>query len=217
MTESQWLACRETRPMLEYLRSRVSERRLRLFGVACCRRVWSRFARPESRRAVEVAERFADGLASEDERAQAASAARGIDDFDLDFHRAAWRCSILHHDFAHNAVMIAAITASDVGEEQAAQTDLLRELFGNPFRAPKIETGWLQFKDGAALKLARRIHQERCFDVLPILADALEEAGCQDPSLLGHCRDDSEHLPGCWLVELLLEAGLHLEPPDRLH
>jgi hypothetical protein len=76
MTEAEWLACDEPRPMLDFLRDKASDRRYRLFGLACCRRVWRSLLNEGSRAAVEVAERFAEGEASEEERAEAEDAAR---------------------------------------------------------------------------------------------------------------------------------------------
>src|SRR5262249_13859570 len=64
--------------------------------------------------------------------------------------------------------------------EQAQQARLLRELFGNPFRPPSIGPAWLAWNDGTAVKVAQGIYDVRAFERLPVLADALEEAGCTD-------------------------------------
>src|SRR5262245_16772230 len=68
MTEAEWLICIDPHTMLELVRNTASERKLRLFAVACCRRVWHLLIHEASRKAVEVGERFADGWASEEER-----------------------------------------------------------------------------------------------------------------------------------------------------
>ena len=75
MTEAEWLACADPKPMLEFLRDKASDRKLRLFAVACCRRVWHLLTSEGSRHSVEAAERQADGLAREEEVAAARFAA----------------------------------------------------------------------------------------------------------------------------------------------
>jgi hypothetical protein len=88
--------------------------------------------------------------------------------------------------------------------ERAAQTLLLREVFPNPFRPMQIDRAWLSWNDGTIPKLAQAIYDERRFADLPILGDALEEAGCTDADILAHCRGGGEHVRGCWVVDLLL-------------
>ncbi len=86
-------------------------------------------------------------------------------------------------------------------DERASQADLVRDIFGNPFRSVGIELEWLT---DTVLALARGIYADRAFDRMPILADALQDAGCDDEDILGHCREPREHARGCWVVDLLL-------------
>jgi hypothetical protein len=89
--------------------------------------------------------------------------------------------------------------------ESAAQAALVRNLFGNPFRpAPFPDPSWLAWKDGAVVKLAQGIYEDRAFDRLPALADALEEGGCTNAEILAHCREPGEHARGCGVVDPLL-------------
>ena len=74
---------------------------------------------------------------------------------------------------------------------------------GNPFRTTPIDAAWLGWNDGAVVKLAQGIYAGRAFDRLPILADALEDAGCSAADLLDHCRRPGPHVRGCWVVDLL--------------
>jgi hypothetical protein len=91
--------------------------------------------------------------------------------------------------------------------ERRAQCDLLRDVFGNPFRPPAVQHAWLRWNDGTIPRLARAIYDDRAFNRLGILADALEDAGCTDVAILKHCRQPAEHVRGCWLVDLLLQQG----------
>jgi hypothetical protein len=84
--------------------------------------------------------------------------------------------------------------------ERAAQTDLVRCLVGNPFREVAVDPSWLT---STVVALARGIDVDRAYDRLPILADALEDAGCADANVLSHCRGAHAHTKGCWVIELL--------------
>jgi len=84
------------------------------------------------------------------------------------------------------------------------QGRLLHELFGNPFRLPAIAADWRRWEGGTVMRLAQTIYEEKAFGDLPILADALEEAGCADVLLLGHLRQPGAHGRGCWAVDALL-------------
>jgi hypothetical protein len=84
--------------------------------------------------------------------------------------------------------------------ERAAQADLLREIVGNPFWRCEADPRWLT---STVLDLARLIHREARFELLPILADALMDVGCDDDRLLLHCRGSGPHVRGCWVVDLV--------------
>src|SRR5947209_6645422 len=88
--------------------------------------------------------------------------------------------------------------------EERIQAGLLRDIFGNPFRQPTApEPAILAWNDKTVTRIAQAIYQDRAFDRLPVLADALLEAGCDDEELLAHCRGDAPHATGCWVVDLL--------------
>jgi hypothetical protein len=89
----------------------------------------------------------------------------------------------------------------------AAQCRLLREIVGNPFRPVRVNPAWLCWGDGIVRQLAWGVYEEGVFERLPILGDALEEAGCTDRSLLDHCREPGPHVRGCWIVDLVLDKS----------
>jgi hypothetical protein len=231
MTEAEWLACLDSRIMLEFLRSKASDRKLRLFAVACCRRYWDLLRDEGSRTAVLVAERFADGLATREElegaREEANWTAGGGDGFgperccmDLDDrpYDSAAAANVIEATFdVLESRKIAADLAglprsqwvkSHAGltnerwvDERRAVADLIRDIFGNPFRPTTIDLAWL---NSNVLDLARTIYEERAFDRMPELADALEAAGGHEADILGHCRQAGPHVRGCWVVDVVL-------------
>jgi hypothetical protein len=96
-------------------------------------------------------------------------------------------------------------------EELAAQALLLRDIFGNPFRPITLHPAVLTWNDATVVRLAQAAYEERHMPEgtldngrLAVLADALEEAGCNDADILSHCRSGGEHVRGCWVVDLLL-------------
>src|SRR5262249_28116970 len=97
--------------------------------------------------------------------------------------------------------------AASLREEGQAQAALVRDIFGNPFRPVALDRSWLSGNGAAVVELAQAIYDERAFEQLPALADALEEAGCTDPQILQHCRETGGHVLGCWAVDLLLWKG----------
>ncbi|HJT77061.1 MAG TPA: hypothetical protein VJ739_07635 [Gemmataceae bacterium] len=216
MTEVEWNDCKKIGMMYRWLRHRASDRKLRLFGCACCRRLWQLIPAPESRECVEVSERFADGLTGLDALRETRDRAKAvIEPARISYYRARYG-SPREAQAAKAAWMVAtAATKTPFGEsaleislalpkESRAQCELIREIFGNPFRPVTINPGWLSWSDNTVRRLAEAIYDERALDRLPILADALEEAGCADAALLDHCRGPGPHVRGCWVVDLLL-------------
>jgi hypothetical protein len=206
LSEARWLASTNPELMLLHMASyRASERQFRLFACACCRRVWEQITCQEGRTAVQIAEHYADGAATLRElesahdaawqargspattaAADASQAACGMEGAWQTASHAAWA-------WAENRTR---------AEELEAQARLLRDIFS--FRPPAIDRSWLHSKGGCGLKIAQTVYAERRFNDVPILADALEDAGCTNTNILDHCRQPSEHVRGCWVVDLLL-------------
>jgi hypothetical protein len=228
MTEAEWLACTDPQKMLEFLRGRASDRKLRLFAAACCRRIWLLLTDERSRRAVEIAERYADGQASDAEVDAAYEAAfavfKAAKDCDSYYgvtnstkqaasFAAAWT---LHpapdDDFPWFVAWSAAdgrrLTPTGSGiTEHDAQHHLLRDLF----RPVTLDPAWLTWHGGTVPALAQAIYDDRHLPSghldhhrLAILADALEDAGCTDQDILVHCRGPGPHVRGCWVIDSLL-------------
>jgi hypothetical protein len=217
--------------MLKSLKGRASARKLRLFAVACCRWIAAWIDDPRGRAAVSVAEQYADGAATEEQRAHAARGARAANARFLNRRTrpAAGDAARQEAGSAASATTItqaplAAGRASENAVETARragvkgmsgqQADLLRDLFGNPFRPLTLDPAWLAWHGGVVPKLARVLYEERDpssghLDAarLAVLADMLEEAGCTDTELPDHLRGPGPHLRGCFAVDLLLDKA----------
>lgn len=226
MTEAEWLNATDPEPMLEFLRGKASDRKLHLLVVACCYRIW-RLLPVACQNLCDVLERFADGLVTAAEyqavwgRADAQALAADRDPPNaLTYATASVGVSNPPTvpsissclDTAASAVACAAAekapdddydTTHDASrtQEMFEQVRLVLDLFGNPFRPITLDATWLRPK---VVRLAQAIYDERVFDRLPSLADALEEAGCTDADILCHCRGPGPHARGCWAVDLLL-------------
>jgi hypothetical protein len=195
--------------MLEFLKGRATERKLRLFAVACVRRAWHLLTDPRSRAAVEIAERFADGLTTEERREAADFAGMEANN--------AWVGRPNNAGTLPASAAAAGTCAADAGvaaevaygdvlfaigdPERAIQAALLRDILGPPpFRA--VPRGaWLTPQ---AVELAQTMYDSRDFARMPDLAGLLEAAGCRDAEVLGHCRGQGPHVRGCWVVDLVL-------------
>jgi hypothetical protein len=224
MDETTWLTGHDPQAMLWFLGAKASPRKLRLFAVAAARHVEERRWLFDQRgfAAVAVAERFADGLATEHELETARGLAQGrLVLWPERAHRPGVReaagtsardaaltlCELALEvsgskpgvlAFDHSALAARRLAAAEVLCRQ------LRDLFGNPFHPAAVDPLWAVRHDHAAAGLATAIYEQRAFAELPILADALEDAGCSDPVVLDHCRRPGLHVRGCWLLDRLL-------------
>lgn len=211
MTEAEWLSSTDPAPLLEYVRANASDRKLRLWACACVRRIERLIPDALGHKALAVVERYVDGLADERELRMIADAFYPCGQYNATYDHPATRaahCPLYRETVGQAATY--AVRARKQGEraaECAAQATLLRDVFGNPFRPAAIDVRCRAWNGGIVVKLAQAIYDERAFDRLPILADALEDAGCTDVEILGHCRGSGEHVRGCWVVDLLVGKG----------
>jgi len=235
MTEAEWLACEDPRPMLvKFKRRKTCERKLRLFACGCCRRFWHYLTEDACRRAVETAESFADSRCDIGALEQANSALPDYDPTSLPCTRSellfrdllkavmmttappgaiARKDSLIAFEVARFVSFETRIAAGhvqtgndpfqfgDQAAEETAHATLLRDIFGNPFRPVTFDPAW---RTRTAVSLAGQMYESRDFGAMPILADAIEDAGCASDDVLDHCRGPGPHVRGCWVVDLVL-------------
>jgi hypothetical protein len=203
MTEAEWLTAVLARPMLEQIGPDIPPRKLRLLTCGVWRWQWERLPDPLYQRVIEVGERMADGVASAEELRTLHEELRWYDLVPLE-QTAQFFLWLGDLRSAVTFRLSAAdyIPPPNVGGKLLC--DLVRDLFGNPFRPARLDPVWLHSSDGAVSRVARSIYDERRWSEMPVLGDALEEAGCTDPGILNHCHAEPIHARGCWLVDRLL-------------
>jgi hypothetical protein len=224
LKEAEWDSCTDHVAMLAYIQRRKhhrpSRRKLCLFACACSRRIWHLFPQNSCRRAIELAEGVVDGLVTTAELTEQMKVVKAIPfapygqtslavvhwivsiilDPKLKFPEYAARQATFYMDRAlADERWPARLEGEDAGLRRERRA-FLYDVLGNPFRPVTPDLSSL----GATLKdLAQSIYDERRFADLPVLADALEEAGFRD-ELLEHCRQPGEHIRGCWVVDTVL-------------
>jgi hypothetical protein len=190
--------------MLEFLRGKASDRKLRLFACECYRHA---YPQPDEYKqaALEAIELHLEGRLSR--KKARASTIHPLDHFFPLFH------DHVNTDSFRSMVLILAGANGRYDpdnlirfrEERGSQCEVLRDIFGSlPFYTVFLDPAWLTWQGGLVVSMAKTMYDSRDFTDMPILADALEDAGCSDPDILGHCRSGDEHVRGCWVIDLLL-------------
>jgi hypothetical protein len=223
--------------MLKFLRGRASDRKLRLFACACCRRIWHFLADKPYRHAVDVAERFEERLANATDLASVHSGAYqvalygegegavgplwlagwfsrpsgGASDNSGDPHAPAVLAASVSMQVASEGSELFSTWAATLGVGNAVQAALLRDVVHAPFRAIHSRASWRSWNYGTIPKLSQSVYEDRHLPSghldphrLAVLADALEDSGCDNTEILNHCRQPGVHVRGCWAVDLLL-------------
>jgi hypothetical protein len=223
MTEAQWLTATDPFELLDSVEAYTTERKTRLFADACCRRLARFLATERSRNAIEVSDLYADGLASDAQLTSAVSEADAAGP-DVGLRHAVGRVGLtaakavifLTPDLFVTDVIIGVMQAMVLSAggtlahdaareayraESAAHASLLRDVFGNLFRPTAVDPAW---RTDTVLTLARQMYDSRDFSAMPILADALQDAGCDSDEILSHCRGPGPHVRGCWVIDRVL-------------
>ncbi len=219
MTEQEWLNGHDPKEMLAFVSASASERKLRLFCLACCARIFPQLTDERSRDAACILAAYLDGKATSQELHEAwtmaSAAAVGEGSMAISAHQSSW--SSIPGQPEPNPELAPARLVADataVSAQHAATAcasasfpgwqrycvRVLQDVFGNPFRP--VTT--LENAPENCRATAQRIYDEGSWQDLPILGDALEESGTLCEGILDHCRSRQKHFRGCWVVDLLL-------------
>ena len=196
MTEAEWLDGR-VRKMVGYARSNATMRQRRLLACGCCRLHWSQLP-DRLRQFIDQIERYADGESG-------SSLVRAYRLYD------AVKVPAIRDDLPPGLLpVLKSAQASNedppgasfpLWPDERLQVELLRDIFGNPFRPVAFDPNW---RTSDVVAMCRGMYEMRDFAAMPILADALQDAGCENVDVLDHCRGAGPHVRGCWVVDLVL-------------
>ena len=223
MNEQEWLEAARPLRLLQYLHksAAASDRKFRLFGVACCRRVEEQIPDITLAEVIDACERLAEDLNADDYNLARLNLLGRLSNRSEEVARSVMEHDQEHYEFAHAVGQLTSfpIYPADCADscmqalcghddydtgsgEVLFQVDILRDVFRNPFRPVAFSPSW---RTDTAVALARQMYESRDFGAMPILADALQDAGCDNPDILDHCRDARQtHVRGCWVVDLVL-------------
>ena len=230
MTEAHWLTATDFTEHVRFAEGRLSPRRQRLLAAGFCRAVSHLFDHPDLSAALAVVERFADGRASVADIEKARQQCRALAQQSHDGSGAkgdvrselAWAVSLAAGGQltltdvggrAANAavqaqtgvVLLVSVSSPAFDAAAAEQKVVMRgvvwDVVGNPFRPVAFDPAW---RTDTAVALARHVYESREFGAMPILADALQDAGCDSDEVLDHCRHGSGHVRGCWVLDGVL-------------
>jgi hypothetical protein len=211
MTQSEWLTSQDVRSLLMHLGAGASPRKLRLFACACAVAPGRGLVAAECRAAIGIAREYADGEADLDDLGAAADRTSRVlrePDTPQRTDTMQWRVPWPGpRDRAADLIRLSVrpvLTTDDLirhWDWDASDAMRLRDVFGNPFVPPPFDPRW---RTADVVAVARGIYTEQAYDRLPILIDALMDAGCDDPDVFAHFRRVPPHVKGCYMLDMLL-------------
>lgn len=249
MKEADWYTRNDIHQLLNYLRNKVSERKMRLFAVACCREIDSLLPHEMCRAALTIAERMAEGEDVREEQWEIDSAlyemyvnseigqrtgvhylqvpsrsesfdqegatllavrwCMGTPSWNVPRFASGWVRQVVASNVVRTSAEpdLESVWNQATQEEAGRQIHLLRDVIGHPTHPSRTRLARLLKDvrlDPQVQRLAQAIYQDRDFAALPVLGDALEDAGCTVEEVLAHCRSDGKHVLGCWALDMLL-------------
>lgn len=223
MTETEWLESNDPVPMLLFVEGKVSERKRRYFALACLEQQWGSSSDPVTVATLALAKQMIEKGAPQTHRKVIRIAAGQVT---IDCS-SSWppeplvvnlsdgktlRIEDLQASHPHYSAILNSLGCNQsvglswIGFREFCtyrQAELLRDVIRGPFRPLLLCANWVQANGGIVRQLANLIYDERAFDHLPYLHDALVEAGCNEPEILDHCLCPGPHVRGCWVIDLL--------------